>query len=354
VTRFKLKYVLPDVDRYGTVRYYFRRNRADKKIRMPGLPGSSEFMTAYADALAGKLKPPQETKPVHQRPGTFYALAHGFYQWSGFKKLDARSQRVRQNILDEFLKTYGELPFIQFQRRHVRIAMEAKQKTPGAANNLLKALRHLFDYAVEFDLVQDDPTDGVKKLEYRKKPFHSWTIAEVEQFEKCWPIGSTPRLALCLLLYTGQRRQDVVKFGKQHIKDGWIKFTQQKSRHFENPIILEIPILPELQKAIDATPRKGLSLLEGPHGKPYTAAGFGMRFRKWCDEAGLAHCSAHGLRKATATRIADQGGTIHQISGVTGHRTLSEVARYTRAADQKNAAESGVKLINLPSKKKGV
>ncbi len=77
-------------------------------------------------------------------------------------------------------------------------------------------------------------------------------------------------------------------------------------------------------------------------GKPFTANGFGNRFRKWCDAASLPNCSAHGLRKAASARLAELGCTDHEIMAITGHQTLKEVARYTAAANRKRLAESGM------------
>lgn len=347
MTKIKLRYVISDVDRHGNARHYFRRDRKQPKIRLRGQPGSPEFMADYHAAMDGRLTASGATQRPHEVVGTFRALAHQYYHWSDFQKLAIRSQQTRRNILEAFMVEFGVLPYAKFERRHVRAVMEAKagQGKFGAANSLLKVLRHMFKYAVQFELVRDDPTRGVRKAEYRKSPIHSWTLAEVEQYEAHWPIGTPQRLALALLLYTGQRRQDMVLFGRQHIKDGALVFTQRKSLHLEHPVTLEIPILPELQAIIDATPRTGLTLLESQQGKGFTAAGFGNRFREWCDKAGLPQCSAHGLRKAAATRLADLGATPHQIASITGHRTLAEVAHYTRAADQKRAARGSIHML---------
>lgn len=77
--------------------------------------------------------------------------------------------------------------------------------------------------------------------------FHSWTIEEVRQFEERHAVGSKARLALALLLYTGQRRSDVVGFGRQHMKQGWPTFTQVKNRR-RKPVTLSIPVRPELNR----------------------------------------------------------------------------------------------------------
>jgi integrase len=125
-----------------------------------------------------------------------------------------------------------------------------------------------------------------------------------------------------------------VRFGRQHVRNGWLKFTQHKNRRAK-PVTLEIPIVGELQRVIDESPCGDPTFLVTQFGRPFAAAGFGNKFRRWCDEAGLRHCSAHGLRKAAATRLAELGASEHEIMAVTGHRTSKEVTRYTRAARQK-------------------
>jgi integrase len=49
------------------------------------------------------------------------------------------------------------------------------------------------------------------------------------------------------------------------------------------------------------------------YGRAFTVAGFGNRFRDRCHEAGLPHCTAHGLRKAGATIAAENGAIDRQL-----------------------------------------
>jgi integrase len=146
-------------------------------------------------------------------------------------------------------------------------------------------------------------------------------------------------------MYTGQRRSDLVLFGRQHVRDGWLVFTQHKGRN-RNPVRMEIPIIPELRKIIEQTPTGDLAFLVTAFNRPFTSNGFGNRFRKWCDEAGLKECSVHGLRKAAAARLAELGCTEQEIMAITGHRTSKEVTRYTRAASQKTRAESALRRLS--------
>jgi integrase len=151
-------------------------------------------------------------------------------------------------------------------------------------------------------------------------------------------IGSKPRLALALLLYTAQRRSDVVKMGRQHVKDGTITVRQEKTG-----AALVIPVHPTLAEVLAATSSEHLTFLVTATGKPYGGNHFSESFREWCDAAGLPkHCSAHGLRKAACRRLAEAGCSANEIAAISGHASLDEVARYTKAADQARLARNAM------------
>lgn len=141
------------------------------------------------------------------------------------------------------------------------------------------------------------------------------------------------------------RHSDIVCLGPQHVRDGRVNFTQMKNKD-RKPVHLSIPILPELQTIINTTPTGSLAFIVTEFGKPFTSNGFGNWFQKRCDEAGLKHCSAHGLRKAGAAFAAENGATERQLMAIFGWSTMKEASRYTRAANQKVLAASGMKLLN--------
>ena len=227
------------------------------------------------------------------------------------------------------------------QPKQVRKLRDELKASPVVANIRLKALRALFSWAVEEEDAPHNPTIGVKRLKHVSTGFHSWELHEIRKYEERHPVGSKARLAMTLLLYTACRREDVVRFGPQHVRDGRIRYRQAKNKH-RNPVDLDIPIHPDLKAIIDATPSNHLTFLTTEYGRSFTPAGFGNKFRQWCNEAGLPHCSSHGLRKAAATRLAQRGATAHEIMAITGHRSLEEVERYTRAAKQGELADAAM------------
>jgi integrase len=147
-------------------------------------------------------------------------------------------------------------------------------------------------------------------------------------------------LALALLPYTAQRVSDAHRMGWQHVNGDVITVTQKKTG-----ASLAIPLHPELVSALAAVPRTNMTFLVTERGAPFSAKGLGDWFKKQCKIAGLPHCSAHGLRKAAATRLANAGCSVNQIAAITGHKSLREMARYTAAADQKRLAQQALSMI---------
>jgi integrase len=264
-----------------------------------------------------------------------------YYTSSDWQLLGPSTQATYRGIIDRFRVEHGDKPVALLQAHHVRQILDAKAKTPAAANNLLKVLRVLMRYAVDRNLRRDDPTQGVKPLRYRTDGFHTWSEDEIAAFDKRWPTGTQERLAKDLLLHTAQRSGDVRMMGRQHVRKGVVSVRQQKTGTW-----LDIPVHASLEASIAARPSNHLTFLTTQHGEPYTSAGFGNWFRDAARKAGLpAGVSAHGLRKAAARRLAEAGCSAHQIQAVTGHKTLKEVERYTRAVAQKGLAEAAMSRV---------
>jgi integrase len=272
-----------------------------------------------------------------------------------FKTGAAETRRTRRNILENFRNEHGGKPLFAgdrngrrmlLTREHMQRIVNAKAATPFAQRNFLNTLRAMFKWASAEGRIPDNPTLGVTREKAKSTGYKTWTEDHIARFEATHPIGSKARLAFGLLLYTGQRRSDVVRMGRQHIHDNVLIIDQGKTEGGEEAH-LEIPVHPKLREIIDATPTVGVKTFLVTHfGKPYTAPGFGNWIRELCDAAGCLDVSAHGLRKATARRLAEIGCSANQIASITGHASLSEVQRYTKAADRKRMArEAMAKLV---------
>lgn len=355
MARIKLRYVSSEVSRHGKVFYYFRMRGLPNKIRLRGQPGDAAFMADYHACLEGKQLPKghkasvRQIVPVTDRRSLSW-LCQQYLTSRKFQALDVKTRKARQTIFNQLChlpisetnrKKIGDAPFVEMPSKAIRRIRDRKAETPQAANNWLKAIKALFKWAVEEEYCEENPAKDVPKLSVPTDGFHTWTIEEVAQFESFYAIGTKARLALALLLYTGCRRGDVIELGPQHIKDGWLTYTQQKNRR-SNPVTLSLPILPALQEVLDATPCEHLTFLITEHGHPYSADGFSRRWRKWIKPAGLSHCTPHGLRKAGAVRAAEAGATANELMAIFGWRDIKQAERYTKMATQKTLAGEGM------------
>lgn len=220
---------------------------------------------------------------------------------------------------------------------------DLKAKTPGAANNRRKYLSAMFGWAVEAGHMATNPVRDVRRIRYASEGFYTWSVEDVRKFEMVHRVGTKARLALSLLLYTGVRRGDLVCLGRQHVRDGWLRFVPRKTR-YKRHSLSEKPILPELAAIIAQSPTGDLTFLVTEYGKPFTAAGFGNWFADRCDEAGVKG-RAHGLRKAGATLAAENGATVHQLMAIFDWTTIAQAQKYIEAVNRKRMAGEGMALL---------
>jgi integrase len=356
-----LPFVIPDTDRHGNIRFYYRRP-GQPKIRIPGEPGSQAFVDQYyllRDGAAAREKP--EPKLKLSSSGTLRRLCEGYYVSTEFKQLGNSTARVRRLILEGICqsktakgKVRGDLPYALILERHIREIRDEKAGLPEAANSRLKALRQLFAWAKISSVIATNPALEVKRLSSASDGYHTWSDEEVAQFEAFHPVGTKARLAFALLRYTGVRRSDAVKLGKGMEREGVLHFTVTKGSQRKGkagPKRLALPILGALRAVIDATPSGHLTYLVSSHGKPYTAESFGNKFREWCDQAGLRHCSAHGIRKFDATAAAENGATAHQLMAMFGWDSIKQAEHYTRKASQTKLASGAMHLLERENQK---
>jgi integrase len=317
----------------GHVYCYFRR-RGFPKVRLPGLPWSPQFMAAHEKALGSA---PEPIGAARSKAGSVAAAIASYYGSTAFTKtLAPETQGVRRTVLDAFAREHGDKMIRAMPSKFIRALLDAMQ--PTAAKNWLSAIRALAQHAIKVGLLDDDSTLGVKLNRKAGDGFHTFTEEEIAQFEAHHPIGSRERLAFALGLYTAQRRGDVVRMGRQHVRGDVLHVKQQKTG-----AELAIPIHPELAAILATVPATQMTFLQTLRGKPFTGHAFSAWFAKACDAAGLpSACTFHGLRKAACRRLAEADCTVHQIAAISGHATLREVERYTKAADQAKLARSAM------------
>jgi len=253
--RMKLPpYVHGFVDRHGKGRFYFRR-RGWASVPLPALPWSPSFMAAYEVAMGAAATRP-EIGASRTKLGTVNAAIISYYNSAAFQALAAETKRTRRCILERFRAEHGDKRIALLQRQHIDKMVAAKAAMPSAARNLLRVLKVLMAHCISNRMRDDDPTQGIKTPKIKTEGYTPWSQQDIAAFEARHPVGSRARLALALLLYTGQRRGDVIHIGRQHIRDGVLHLRQRKTG-----AVLAIPVHPILQFILNATPSDNLAFL---------------------------------------------------------------------------------------------
>lgn len=352
--RALLPHVSAFLDRHGKERHRFRRT-GFKGGYFHAEMGTPEYLAEYRAFMAKEIAPKVERRKVV--PRSIDDLLTRYYASTDFKgnaQLNSLSKRratleAFRNGVDKKGNRRGDKLVAQATFAGLdRIIAKASERGedgkggPFAAQFLKKQLNGLFRYAVKIGWIDRSPMEFVSYSAPKTRGYHTWSEDEIAQYQAHWPLGSKQRLAVELLLWTGKRRSDGILLGKQNLREGMMWGRDQKTQKE-----WWLPIAPQLQEAIDAMPpHDHLCYLVSERGRPYSSASFGNMFKQWCIDAGLPHCTAHGLRKAIARRMAEVGINNAGGKSVTLHSGDSEYAIYTAAANQKRLAKDAIGQVS--------
>lgn len=313
-------------ERRGRWFHYYRRNGAETSLGVHGLgPDDPRVMAAYWAEHARWQERPPDTKSPHV--GSF-AWAVDLYLASNHwtKELAEGTRISRRPILRRYVENQGDRPLASIRTEDIEVALYAKGGH-GAVNDY-KTLLQVFRHATKMRFIGKNPMKGVEIDKPKIIGFPVADAADIERFQNRWPVGTRERLIFDLALYTGAARADLQKIGRHNIRGDLLVFERQKSG-----VTAEVPLKRELLEVISRTPDIAPAFILTTRGKKYTVASLGNLFRDAAIEAGMI-ARLHGLRKAFCIYWAEQGASTHQIAAMAGHMSLSEVERYTRAADR--------------------
>ena len=327
-------------DRHGKRRWRYRSKGFSAQLGTEY--GSDEFIRRYE---AAEQRTPQGVGGSRTRSGSMSALIASWYRSPEFLGLADSTKATYRRTVEPLRRTHGTKRVSHLQRKHIKQMMAEKAETPTAANFLLRMVRQLLDHAVEIELRVDNPARGIKGYRVSSQGFHTWSEVEIAAFFAFHRKGTTAHTAMTLMLYTGAARGDAVELGRGSISNGRISYRRKKNARKRKDTVVDIPVHADLAAVLERLPPDNFTFLQTQQGKSRSSNGLGNMMREWCDEAGLPECSSHGLRKACARRMAEAGATANQIAAVTGHDTLKEVERYTRAAGRAGMADDALALI---------
>lgn len=367
-----------DEDRHGNVRLYYRR-RGVPKIRLREKEGTDAFEEELACArlgipyqpkVSGKRIPGQTTLGK-AAAGTFRWLVEEYMRREVAGQAEAtrtKKRAVFDEICNETCLSKSETPagmmaYRGFELRHIAMLRDCKVGKPEAANHRIKALSALFTWAIGAGLATTNPAKGCPKVKSTGGGHHTITREELVAYEETHPAGTMAHIAMTVFRYTGLRVCDAAVFGRQHLYSITLPDGSAEQRFRIKPkktsnssgVVVDLPILPPLATALDAIEAKKpevLAFITNEWGNAFTVKGLGQRMRKWFDDAGLKHCSSHGIRKADAVIAAENGATSKELQAMFGWNSSREADRYTQAAERKRLGSSGAPRLIVNRERK--
>ncbi len=310
--------------------WYYRRN-GRRHGRLRGDKGSRQWLADYhrIDAtFSGQV--------FCDIPNSFKDVVKRYMASPDYVDLRDSSKRLYKTYLNQLVEVFGGTDIAAIRRVHVRAYRDKISHKRGAANTSVLVMKVVMVWAMDADMIIANPALGIKSLKIGS--YKAWPESLIERF-----IANAPEdlgRAVAFALYTAQRKGDVLKARWSDIEDGGINFIQQKTgRH------IWVPIHPDLQEILNATPRRGVMILTTKTGRPWTISNFKNAFGRACKRLDVGGYVFHGLRKSAASRLAEAGCTTEQIKAVTGHESDHMAAYYARGAEQKKLAKAALKKL---------
>ena len=346
--RQKFPFLIRQRTRHGTLVCYVRK-RTGLCVRLRAEFGSPEFVAQYFAALSGEAP----LVAAKSSKGSLSWLIDRYQQSSAWVSLSPATQRQRELIFKQVIAAAGKEQFTDITSKVIRSGRESRKDTPFTANNFLKAMRKLFEWAKEAEYVLHNPAADVAFLSQKTEGHTPWSIEDVHHYEAHWPKGTRERVWLHVLLYTGMRLGDACKVGWQHVKDGWVTMRAEKTDKTSG-VILEVAVSPVLMETLKAGPTGDLAWISNAYGRPFVKEAFGNAFRRACLDAKIKDRSAHGLRKTLAAHAAQGGASEEEMKSLFGWMTNRMSQVYTRSANRRKMSSQAVSKMTMLSNKKKV
>ncbi|UGY23849.1 tyrosine-type recombinase/integrase [Bradyrhizobium septentrionale] len=345
--------------RHGKPYWFVKVGRSGPKITIRAEYGTKEFDEEYRAAVNGGAtvkRKPRASKGTLEWAWQLYKASSA---WNN--EISESTRRQRSNIMKHVLKTGGASPLEDIDADAIAAGIERRAATPSQAKNFKQTMRQFFAWLKRQKIVAVNPAEDA---ELPKRPktggFKEWTEADVVKYEERWPRGTRQRVMLDVYMYTGLRRGDAAEVGPKHVYDQpaivrdevtgerkpivkkVISLSTEKS---QRQTAVHLPMLPPLAETLEAGPT-GETFIVTETGGAYVKESLGNAFKDACVAAGIMDKSAHGLRKAAATRAADNGATAHELMAIFGWKDIKEAEIYTKAADRKRLALRAMGMLD--------
>ncbi|MBB5725026.1 integrase [Sphingomonas endophytica] len=318
-------------------REYWRFRRGQLHTALPGKPGEVAFQKEYARLLELSQAP----APSKAAEGSFASLIAAYRLSAEFKALRPTTQKDYEYTLDLLKDELGDAPYRLVTQAMVKAIRDDLAATPRKAHKVKQMVSRLYSWAGEENLVKEghNPAAKIKRLKVRAKTITPWSDSEIALFLAHAPAHL--RMAVTLMLYTGQRVEDVASMEWTQYQGRFVRVRQSKTDE-----MLEVAVHPNLAALLDPVKIRRGRICKSAKGRPYTANALRKAISDQCAAIdGMPARSSHGLRYAAAGMLEEAGCTVGEITSVIGHRTYQMAMKYLTARRNSQAAMARISAL---------
>jgi len=274
--------------------------------RLPGQPGSPEFVAAYHEAQRQRKQP---TK------GTLFSLISEFRDSAEYPKAKS-TRRAYAFYLRMIEAEFGDMPLAALEAPEIRGEFKAWRDTmadrPRTADYAWTTLARVLSVAKDRGRIPVNPCERGGRLYDGGRADQVWSEADLARVISC--ASPQMHLALILALWTGQRQGDLLRLPWSAYDGKTIRLQQSKTGRR-----VTIPVGAELKAMLDRTEKVGPLILTNTRGRPWTSDGFRASWGKLCTRAGIEDRTFHDIRGSAVMRLARSSASVPEIATLTGH-----------------------------------
>jgi len=321
--------------------YYYHRATG---TRLPGLPGSPEFLASFAAA--------EQSKRQHDA-GTLSGLIRDFERTKQWRRLADSTKKEYRRVFKFWDGEYGTCPYRALEDKAFRADIikwhdRFSEARPREADNRVTILARVLSWAAKDGPLRVNVLDGFERAYANDRSDIIWLPEHIEAFMAA--ASSEMQFAMVLALHTGQRQADILRLAWSQYDGSSITLRQGKARRLGRTApVVRVPCTKALRATLDSAQRRAAVMLATKTGLAFKKRYFAEQWEMTCKAAGITDLHFHDIRGTTVTMLAEAGCTVPEIVAITGHslRRAQDILDKYLARTSKLAESAIAKFENV-------
>ena len=197
------------------------------------------------------------------------------------------------------------------------------------ANRVLQYISRMLKWAVGVGYIDTNPAADIPKPSKERSRERVLTLDEVRAIlSACDSLAEPQACFVKLLLFTGQRLNEIAKLTSHEIMDDHIAIPRDRNKTGETMIT---PLLPHLKEILDRCPRGSGSFIFSTTSGKKPLSGFSQIKSILKKQSRTSNWTFHDFRRGMATALADSGVDEFAIKYALNHKDSSVTGVYNRS-----------------------